>query len=414
MDTVYELFLQAVRAALTNEKVTWDQEISSGQWDELFRLASTHQMLPLIFEAVYDCPAIAAADPASLAAIRRSVRMQVMNQTIQTTEFLRLYRKLTEAGISALVVKGLVCRQLYPNPDHRTSGDEDVLIPPDQYDACRKVFTDFGMVPSDPDLDEHGACEVPFGKKGSPLYIELHKSLFPPQSDAYGDFNRFFADIHSRAYPVNVNGAEVRTMPPTDHLFYLVCHAFKHFLHSGFGIRQVCDIVLFANAYGPQIDWDQVYANCTAIRADVFTAALFRIGEDYLTFDPEKACYPVDRQRSGIDIRPLLEDLLLAGVYGDADMTRKHSSNITLDAVAAQKKGEKARGSLRASLFPSAKDLAGRFPYLKGKPWLLPVAWTSRILRYGARRRAEGTDAAGSLRVGSRRVELMKEYGIIE
>lgn len=35
-------------------------------------------------------------------------------------------------------------------------------------------------------------------------------------------------------------------MNASDHLFYLICHALKHFYHSGFGIRQVCDILLFA------------------------------------------------------------------------------------------------------------------------------------------------------------------------
>ena len=73
--------------------------------------------------------------------------------------------------------------------------------------------------------------------------------------------------------------------------FYLICHAFKHFLHSGFGIRQVCDIILFANAYGDAIDWERVLKQCREIQADLFAAALFGIGEKYLTFDPERAHY---------------------------------------------------------------------------------------------------------------------------
>ena len=39
----------------------------------------------------------------------------------------------------------------------------------------------------------------------------------------------------------------------------------------------------------------------------------------------------------------MLEDLLSAGVYGGADMSRKHSSNIILDAVDAQRQGRKAK-----------------------------------------------------------------------
>lgn len=35
-------------------------------------------------------------------------------------------------------------------------------------------------------------------------------------------------------------------LAPTDHLLCLLCHAYKHFLYAGFGIRHVCDIGIFA------------------------------------------------------------------------------------------------------------------------------------------------------------------------
>jgi hypothetical protein len=42
------------------------------------------------------------------------------------------------------------------------------------------------------------AFEVPYRKAGSPLYIELHKQLFAPESDAYADLNRFFEGAFER------------------------------------------------------------------------------------------------------------------------------------------------------------------------------------------------------------------------
>ena len=77
---------------------------------------------------------------------------------------------------------------------------------------------------------------------------------------------------------VTVQGCAVTTMELTDHLVNLIYHAFKHFLHSGFGIRQVCDIVLFANQYGDSIDGDRAIANCQKIRADYFAMSMFWIG----------------------------------------------------------------------------------------------------------------------------------------
>ena len=203
-------------------------------------------------------------------------------------------------------------------------------------------------------------------------------------------------------------------MNHTDHLFYLLCHSFKHFLHSGFGIRQVCDIVLYANAYGSQIDWLRILEQCKAIHGERFAAALFRIGSRYLTFDPVKACYPQQWQEIQVDELPMLEDLLDSGVYGSANRSRLHSSTITLNAVSAQKKGKKAGNHLLKTIFPSAKALSGRYRYLERKPFLLPVAWADRILHYRKETaNTPGNTAAESVKIGNQRIELMKQYGVI-
>ena len=112
---------------------------------------------------------------------------------------------------------------------------------------------------------------------------------------------------------------------------------------------------------------------------------------------------------------PMLKDLLSGGLYGNANVSRKHSSNITLDAVAAQKQGRKAKNGLLTSVFPPVSKIAGRYPYLKKHPYLLPVAWCSRLWTYSKEtRHSRNNNAADALRIGSERIELMKEYGILK
>ena len=392
MQHTQQLFLEALKAALKNEQVEWNNKLEAQEWMDLFRMAEVHQILPMIYQA----------DPQILAPAKAQMVRTVIMQTQKTGEFEPLYRYLRESGICPLVVKGIVCRNIYPNPDYRISGDEDLLIRPEDFRKCHDLLRKYGMQTSEQDMDAEeleSVYEVPYGKKGSLIYIELHKSLFPPESEAYGDLNRFFANVHEDAIDIRIDGTDIRTMGYTDHLFYLICHSFKHFLHSGFGIRQVCDIILFANEYGDAIDWEKVLRQCREIHADLFAAALFAIGEKYLTFDPEKAHYPKVWQ----------------GICVDETMSRKHSSNMTLDAVAADKNGKKAGNTVLKSLFPSAKKLEGRYPYLKKHPILLPIAWTDRILKYRKETVAGGDNAAAdSVKIGNQRIELMKEYGIIK
>ena len=415
MEAVQELFLQAMKASLENKKVNWETALEDQEWLALFQLAEAHHVLPLIYDAVYCCPAAQNSEGELFVPFKKRTVQMVMLQTQKTSEFLRLYEKLRAAGVKLCIVKGIICRNIYPNPDYRISGDEDILIPAEQFPLCHEAMLAYGMTLSEPEQDINEVYEVPYGKQGSPIYIELHKSLFPPESEAYGDLNRFFEGVTERLIEVPVQGSMISTMDYTDHLFYLICHAFKHFLHSGFGVRQVCDIILFANAYGDEIDWARIVKNCREIRAELFAAALFKIGEKYLSFDADKACYPAVWRELDVDESAMLNDLLDSGIYGGANMSRKHSSNITLNAVSAQKQGKKSGNHVLKTVFPPAKALEGRFPYLKEHPYLLPVAWANRLMRYQKElHQTAGNDAAESIRIGNERIELMKQYGIID
>ncbi|MBQ7801726.1 MAG: nucleotidyltransferase family protein [Oscillospiraceae bacterium] len=413
MERVHQAFLNILRSALAGQPLEGSPELSPEEWARLMELARQHHLLPLVFETVHSLPELKNAP--FLPPVRLQVRQQIIAQAQKSWDFLNLSRRLQAAGIPTLVVKGIICRNLYPLPDHRTSSDEDLLIPAGAFGRCHQLLTDCGMTTTESPEGLADAYEIPYRKKDGPLYIELHRHLFPPESEAYGDLNRFFEGVFDRAVEETIDGTPVRTMCPTDHLFYLVCHAFKHFLHSGFGIRQVCDIVMYANVHGSGIDWAAVLDHCREIRADRFAAAVFEIGRNHLVFDPERAHYPRQWREISVDEGPMLEDLLAGGVYGSASTSRSHSSSITLDAVAAGKQGRKTGNAVLLSLFPPAKKLEGRYPYLKDRPWLLPAAWVSRMVRYHRESRSEGGNrGAEALKIGNQRVELLREYGIIK
>lgn len=415
MDVTNEIFLAILRAALLGQNADLPKDVTLEDWQKLFGMAKSHRVLPMFYEAVYASASLQQINAPFVALAKRQVMQQVAMQTMRTNEFLELNKKLHAAGARPLVVKGIICRNLYPQPDYRQSGDEDVLIPAEQFETCHRVMEEFGMQTTEDEGNLSAAYEIPYRKKGSPLYIELHTHLFPPGSDAYGDMNRFFENIFDRAIVEDIQGTPVYSMGYTDHLFYIICHALKHFLHSGFGIRQVCDIIMFANKYGNQIDWLQILNDCKEINADQFAAALFQIGHKYLIFNPEQAAYPDEWSNIKVNEIPLLLELLSSGLYGDANMSRKHSSNITLGAVAAQKQGRKAKGSMISSVFPSVSQLESRYPYLKKHPCFLPIAWCSRIWKYSKEtKRSKDNNAAQALNIGKERIKLMKEYGILK
>ena len=405
MDKIYQIFLNILKTAMQGGQFTSDSDISQEEWNSILSLAQSHNVLPLVYQATYKNPQVKSS------AVAGRVRQLVMMQTVKTSEFLQVYKRLVQSGCTPLVVKGYICRSLYPQPDLRLSTDEDILIPPQQYGICKRVLEEEGMYTEMTTGEAENAHEVPFRQKDGVLYIELHKSLFPPESEAYGSWNRFFEKAEQMA--VESNG--VYTLGHTDHMFYLICHAIKHFFHSGFGIRQLCDITMYANACGSMVDWDKVYKNCCKINAQTFVASLFVASEKYLAFSREKSCIPQYFMDEAVDETNMLTDLLSAGVFGGATMSRKHSSNMTLDAVSADKQGKKAKKSLKNTLFPSAQKLKGRYPYLEQQPYLLPMAWADRVINYiRETRSAQNNAALETLQIGGERIALLREYKFIK
>ena len=410
-----KLFLEALKASLVDEKVNWDFHISTEDWCDIFHKAEIHQVLPLIYNAVYRCQAAAKLDRDMLKIYKKKAVHRVITQTMRTEEFLKVYQHLMDEKVHPVMVKGIVCRQLYPNPDYRASGDEDMLVRSREFNEMKTAVKSYGLTADKHKGDYETSYEITYRSSTSPMVIEMHRSLFPPDSEEYGEMNQFFKGIHSKTIKIDVNGVEIRTLDYTDHLFYLICHAFKHLLHGGVGIRQICDMVMFANAYGDRIDWVRILDTCREIKVDLFAAAIFKIGEKYLVFDAEKSCYPKVWQDIFVDEHALLEDVLSGGLYGDSSMSRKHSSTLTLNAVRDEKKGKKVKTNVMKSIFPSSNMLKGRYQYLEKYPVLLPVAWVDRIWKYQAEIRKISKDQPmESIKIGNQRIEMLKEYGIIK
>lgn len=409
------LLLAALRAHLAAVPLEAETgPVAPEEWLRLFRLAQEHHVLPMVYEAVRTLPAFQESGQALIPGIRREVFQAVAAQTQRTQQFLTVCQGLRAAGVKGVVVKGLHCRTLYPMPDHRVSMDEDVLVAPEQYEACHQALAGLGLTPANPEEDREAAFEVTYVNASRTLCLEIHKSLFSEESQAYGSLNRFFDGAMERAVELEVQGQPVRSLCPHDHLLYLLCHAFKHFLHGGFGIRQVCDIGLYGQRYADQVDWSRLYDQCREERMEQFAAALFAIGKQQLGL---RLALPSQWQEvcRRVDPGPMLADLLSGGVYGGADMSRKHSSNITLSAVSDQKAGKTGKGSLLRTVFLPRSAMAGKYPYLNRWPVLLPVAWGQRIFHYLRESREQGVSgaAAESIRLGRERVELLRQYGIL-
>ena len=67
------------------------------------------------------------------------------------------------------------------------------------------------------------------------------------------------------------------------------------------------------------------------------------------------------------------------------------------------------------TVFPKREYLERRCPYLKKRPYLLPVARVQRLAHYASEKQSgAGNSASGSIKLAKERIELMKRYGIMD
>lgn len=408
-------FLALLRAAINNQH--GDACAEDADWAALFTLAGQQKLLPIVYECARRSLAAQKEENAALfAAAKQQSLRQVLGQTMRTAEFSALYGTLRAAGLHPILVKGQLCSRLYPLPDHRISGDDDLLISDGEFFVCHELLMQNGLAPTCPADELARADEVTYTKSGSPLHIELHRRLFGSPDGAALD--RFFAEVppveaddpQENRRGDGAKGSNFLMLPPHEHLLYLILHAYKHFVGSGVGVRQICDVGLWAQHYHEKIDWPRLYAQCVDAHAAGFAEAVFSAARDTLgiSFDLPAPW------GAATDAAPLLHDALCGGVYGSNDLTRLHSSTVTRDAVRADRDG-KRQGGLRAALFPDRRYMERQYPYVKRSALLLPAAWAQRMARYlkETRSRADSS-ASGSLRLAQQRLELLRLYGVLD
>lgn len=319
--------------------------------------------------------------------------------------FLELWSDLEQAGFHPMVVKGIVCRSLYPQPELRPSSDEDLYVSDNEFEPCCVFLQDRGMTPDKTPFSDHG--EIGWHDANG-LYIELHRDLF--EGDELRELREFFTfeTIAKETYATPY-GKSVVSMNPHDHFLYLLLHAYKHFIHSGFGIRQVCDIGMWVQKYRERIDWTRLSEQCGAVKIKSFAIAVLGIARHDLKIE---FTLPANWETSQEYSRPMLCDILNGGIYGSADTNRQHSATMTLNAVKLTKTDTKF--SVWQSVFPPKAVMQNKYSYVKKYPILLPAAWAQRILIYAKRNKTGETKVAESLAIGKERIELLRFYGIVD
>ena len=200
-EQIHYQLLRIVSDVLSGHSAGSAGRIEQDACRDLIKESINHHVFPLVVDGLMS------QKNESVPSVLRSKKLwevyqnEIVRQAQKTADFLLFYEYLSSKGLHPLVLKGIVCRSLYPYPEHRSSVDEDLLIDPSEFDIFHEVILAYGFDLVSAEDDIRTAGEVSYENRDKHLYIEIHKMPFAPDAKAYAYLNSCFAGQWEEALP---------------------------------------------------------------------------------------------------------------------------------------------------------------------------------------------------------------------
>lgn len=294
------------------------EEMTAEQWHKVIRLAQTHKVLSLCYDVLQQYPSI---PEGCLNICERSSRQTVYNN--YRLLFLTKYvvSLLLEAGIAVIVLKGEVTALLYPVPELRKSGDVDLLLEkPEALTAACTILEENGFQIKDQQAALH---HITFSS-GEGITIELHGMIAEPFDNRKINLylERLIPEMFANGIEEKGWGFPLPSLAQGYHAFYLLLHMLQHFLRYGFGLKYLCDWVVFWNR---QIDKEQsmIFLRLVSESGILgFAKMITAVCVEYLGLKKEKVAFLKADKITKEQKAELLKEIIEAGEFGKAQKDR--------------------------------------------------------------------------------------------
>ena len=215
---------------------------------EIEKIAYRHTISSLV------CTALDIEDPFLIDQKNKAVRKLMLLDAERDI----IFKRLDEKGIWHMSLKGAILKDLYPIYGTRQMADNDILFDEKYRDEVREIFTSLGY--SIKSFNE-GIHDV-YHK--NPIYnFEMHVSLF---NKSLPVFYNYYNNLEPK-YQYKENTYE-RYMTKEDAYIYIVAHGFKHYSHSGTGIRTLIDLYVYNTSC--DLNRNYIEEECKKLGIDVF------------------------------------------------------------------------------------------------------------------------------------------------
>lgn len=400
MKNINQVFLNLLCAYFQNQTVA---EIPP-DLGALYDLAFKHNLVPIIYEVLRKNDDF---NPSSNK-FRETAISQIVMQQQRTEQFLNIYQKLLDANLKPLVIKGLICRQLYPQSDYRCSSDEDIWVKPEDFNVCFQVLIDNNFRCSNKQLitDDFLNTVQTINFTNNILTIEVHINPFGTLDNLHKQMNSYFKNVFDDSISIEIENQTIYTLNPTNHYLFLIIHLYKHFISAGVGIRQVLDILIFYQHHQKDINNNKIKTILKALHINNLYDAIMQIGKKYLGFN----LIPNNQTIKNID--KLTDNLIENGCFGTSNLNQVYS--YFYPTISTRNQDSSVIKNIITILFPPVKQLSVRYPKIKEKPSLYLWFALKRIFIFLKKIITGKLNPFKAFSLGKKRTKILKDMDVFE
>jgi hypothetical protein len=344
-------------------------EIETVDWKAVYEEAKLHDVHPLLFSAVNRLKGVQEPNSTLMSEWQKSALLAGANQIQHIYQVSKVLDILNKAGIPVIILKGLVLRNLYPEPELRTMGDADILVHEKDIESTKAILQKMGYHAGD-----YSAKHIHFSHKNYPI-VEVHWTLV--DSNKFKKAAWFDKTVWDNSVPYTIFDIQTLVLSKENELLHACLHLAGHLMSGGFGLRQLCDLVLLIEDKKRPINWCSFTAKVKACGLESFFYALLQVCKELLSLETPEALHCRAPEETTY-IEDLIYDILDGGVFGKTS-TNRSSSNLLLHYT----RGEKRSSTLKvylSLLFPAPQKLANKYAYARKYPMLTPAAWLHRLI----------------------------------
>lgn len=357
---------------------------------EILDLADRHSVTPLLYPIVEGKEQWERVRRSALVCCKSNFRLLFLSKYLTQT--------LREKNIAVVLLKGMGTAAFYPVPEYRKSGDVDLLLlHPEQLDNSRRILEEAGLtVKANQTALHHLVLETSEG-----IEVELHTMLAEPFDNE--EINRYLEKLlpacEQEWQMAEIMGVELPVLKDGFHAYELLLHMLQHFLRSGFGLKLLCDWVVFWNHGVPASEREKYGRLVEESGLGGFSDRITEVCVEYLGLMQENA--PVisqNRKAASTANLAFMKEILVAEEFGKSGKDRM---------VALRGSG------IRALVIEFHHQMHLNYP-VAGRLFLLwPGLWLMTLLRFlHNNRKIRKTSAGAIFRKARERGELIEDLDL--